>query len=211
MGEAVGLKGISAMVVGGMGNIWGAIAGGLIIGLVEVFSIDFFGADFVDISVYGLLLADPVRAADRPVRRRRRGRRAYERLSRRHPGPARDQRRLRLWRVPADRGRAAQSRASPASPPSAPMSSAYLSNACGGLRADRDSARRALAAGAGRARRGGAGAAHARHLSRACDLCARPDRAGASILNLEVVGGAAGYPVAAFIRFPDRRGLCGRS
>jgi branched-chain amino acid transport system permease protein len=56
MGEALGLKGISAMVVGGMGNIWGAIAGGLIIGLAEVISIDLFGADFVDISVYGLLL-----------------------------------------------------------------------------------------------------------------------------------------------------------
>ena len=56
MGEALGLKGISAMVVGGMGNIWGAIAGGLIIGLAEVLSIDHFGADFVDISVYGLLL-----------------------------------------------------------------------------------------------------------------------------------------------------------
>jgi len=56
MGEALGLKGISAMVVGGMGNIWGAIAGGLIIGLTEAFSIQVFGADFVDISVYGLLL-----------------------------------------------------------------------------------------------------------------------------------------------------------
>jgi branched-chain amino acid transport system permease protein len=56
MGEALGLKGISAMVVGGMGNIWGAIAGGLFIGLAEVVSIDRLGADFVDISVYGLLL-----------------------------------------------------------------------------------------------------------------------------------------------------------
>ncbi len=56
MGEALGLKGISAMIVGGMGNIWGAIAGGLIIGLAEVLSIAFFGANFVDISVYGLLL-----------------------------------------------------------------------------------------------------------------------------------------------------------
>jgi branched-chain amino acid transport system permease protein len=56
MGEALGLKGISAMVVGGMGNIWGAIAGGLIIGLAEVISIDLLGADFVDVSVYGLLL-----------------------------------------------------------------------------------------------------------------------------------------------------------
>jgi branched-chain amino acid transport system permease protein len=56
MGEALGLKGISAMVVGGMGNLWGSIAGGLIIGLVETLSIQFFGADFVDMSVYGLLL-----------------------------------------------------------------------------------------------------------------------------------------------------------
>jgi branched-chain amino acid transport system permease protein len=56
MGEAVGLKGISAMIVGGMGNVWGAIVGGLAIGLVEVMSIGYFGADFVDIAVYGLLL-----------------------------------------------------------------------------------------------------------------------------------------------------------
>ena len=56
MGEVVGLKGISAMIVGGMGNVWGSIAGGLIIGLVEVMSIGYFGADFVDIAVYELLL-----------------------------------------------------------------------------------------------------------------------------------------------------------
>ena len=56
MGEAVGLKAISAMIVGGMGNIWGSIAGGLIIGLAEVFAISSFGADFVDIAVFGLLL-----------------------------------------------------------------------------------------------------------------------------------------------------------
>lgn len=57
MGEEVALKGISAMVVGGMGNIWGAILGGLLIGMVETFSIHFFGASAVDIGVYGLLLA----------------------------------------------------------------------------------------------------------------------------------------------------------
>jgi branched-chain amino acid transport system permease protein len=56
MGEVVGLKGISAMIVGGMGNVWGAIVGGLVIGVVEVLSIGYFGADFVDIAVYGLLL-----------------------------------------------------------------------------------------------------------------------------------------------------------
>ena len=57
MGEEVALKGIAAMVVGGMGNIWGAILGGLLIGLVETFSIHLFGARAVDIGVYGLLLA----------------------------------------------------------------------------------------------------------------------------------------------------------
>jgi branched-chain amino acid transport system permease protein len=56
MGEALGLKGISAMVIGGMGSIWGAIAGGLIIGLTEVLAINTLGADVVDIAVYGLLL-----------------------------------------------------------------------------------------------------------------------------------------------------------
>ena len=45
MGEALGLKGISAMVVGGMGSIWGAIAGGLLIGLAEVLSIELWGAE----------------------------------------------------------------------------------------------------------------------------------------------------------------------
>ena len=57
MGEEIALKGISAMVIGGMGNIWGAILGGLIIGVVETASINWFGARAVDVAVYGLLLA----------------------------------------------------------------------------------------------------------------------------------------------------------
>ena len=56
MGEAIGLKAVAAMIVGGMGNIWGSVAGGLVIGLAEVFAIRYFGADFVDIAVFGLLL-----------------------------------------------------------------------------------------------------------------------------------------------------------
>jgi branched-chain amino acid transport system permease protein len=56
IGDQVALKGVSAMVVGGMGNIWGAVVGGLIIGLVEVFSTQFLSADFVIVVVYGLLL-----------------------------------------------------------------------------------------------------------------------------------------------------------
>ena len=56
MGEEVAFKAISAMVIGGMGNIWGGILGGLLIGVLETFSIYAFGARTVDISVYGLLL-----------------------------------------------------------------------------------------------------------------------------------------------------------
>jgi branched-chain amino acid transport system permease protein len=56
MGEVIGLKGISAMIVGGMGNIWGSIAGGLIIGITEALAIGYLGADFVDIAVFGLVL-----------------------------------------------------------------------------------------------------------------------------------------------------------
>lgn len=56
MGEVIGLRGISAMVIGGMGNVWGAILGGILIGLGEVAAINVFGADFVDIVIYGTLL-----------------------------------------------------------------------------------------------------------------------------------------------------------
>lgn len=56
MGEVVGFKGVSAMIVGGMGSVWGAVAGGLLIGMAEVFSIQILGSDFVNLSVYGLLL-----------------------------------------------------------------------------------------------------------------------------------------------------------
>ncbi len=73
MGEEIGIKGIAAMVIGGMGSVWGGIIGGLLIGLVEVFSIYFIGADFVDIIVYGLVLVllilRPQGLLGRPVNR----------------------------------------------------------------------------------------------------------------------------------------------
>lgn len=56
MGAEVGFKGAAAMILGGMGSIWGAIAGGLLIGLAEVLSIHFIGANVVNIAVYGLVL-----------------------------------------------------------------------------------------------------------------------------------------------------------
>lgn len=57
MGDQVALKGLSAMVLGGMGNIWGAVIGGLIIGLAEIFAVTLLSADHVNVVVFGILLA----------------------------------------------------------------------------------------------------------------------------------------------------------
>jgi branched-chain amino acid transport system permease protein len=56
MGNEVGDKAVAGMVLGGLGSIWGAIVGGLIVGVVETFSIQFFGGDTVRAIVWGLLL-----------------------------------------------------------------------------------------------------------------------------------------------------------
>lgn len=55
MGMEPGIKGIAAMIVGGMGNIRGAIVGGMLIGIIEVLSVGYFGALAKDFAVYGAL------------------------------------------------------------------------------------------------------------------------------------------------------------
>lgn len=57
MGEHVGTKAIAAMVLGGLGSIWGAIAGGLLVGLLETLGIHFFGGDAAQVVVWSVLLA----------------------------------------------------------------------------------------------------------------------------------------------------------
>jgi branched-chain amino acid transport system permease protein len=56
MGEHIGTKAIAAMVLGGLGSVWGAVAGGLLVGLAETLSIHFLGGDSVQMVVWGLLL-----------------------------------------------------------------------------------------------------------------------------------------------------------
>ena len=56
MGDSIATDAIAAMVLGGLGNIWGAIAGGLLVGLVKVLAISAFGAEIEKIPVWGLLL-----------------------------------------------------------------------------------------------------------------------------------------------------------
>ena len=52
MGDNVGIKAIAAMVLGGIGSIWGAIIGGLVVGLTETLSIQYFGGDSVSVTVW---------------------------------------------------------------------------------------------------------------------------------------------------------------
>ena len=54
-GIIFGIKGIAAMIVGGMGNLRGAIVGGMFIGIIEVLSVAYFGSSARDFAVYGLL------------------------------------------------------------------------------------------------------------------------------------------------------------
>jgi branched-chain amino acid transport system permease protein len=56
MGNEVALKGVAAMIIGGMGNIWGAVLGGLVIGMIEALSISFFGGAIAEVIIYAALM-----------------------------------------------------------------------------------------------------------------------------------------------------------
>lgn len=56
MGQEVAAKGLSAMVLGGMGSVWGAVIGGFIVGLIEVLAIAYISSGAVNAVVYGMLL-----------------------------------------------------------------------------------------------------------------------------------------------------------
>jgi branched-chain amino acid transport system permease protein len=56
MGIEIGLKGVAAMVVGGAGNIHGAMLAGPLLGIAEVLSVAYLGAAHRDVVVYGLLI-----------------------------------------------------------------------------------------------------------------------------------------------------------
>jgi branched-chain amino acid transport system permease protein len=56
MGFVAGLKAFTAAVLGGIGNIPGAMVGGLVLGLAESVGIHFFGAEYKDLYSFGVLL-----------------------------------------------------------------------------------------------------------------------------------------------------------
>ena len=56
MGYSAGLKAFTAAVLGGIGNIKGAMLGGLILGIVESFAVTFINPAFKDVIAFGLLI-----------------------------------------------------------------------------------------------------------------------------------------------------------
>ncbi|MBB4112792.1 branched-chain amino acid transport system permease protein [Rhizobium sp. BK226] len=56
MGLLVGLKGFAAAVVGGYGSIYGAVLGGLLVGLVETLSSGYIDSSMKDVIVFAFLL-----------------------------------------------------------------------------------------------------------------------------------------------------------
>ncbi len=57
MGFNSTLKGMTVMVLGGLGNVQGAMVGGILIGLVEILSVAYVSATFRDALVFVILIA----------------------------------------------------------------------------------------------------------------------------------------------------------
>lgn len=56
VGEGLLLKGFAAVVIGGFGNLRGAVLGGLAIGIIEIMTIQYLSSTFREAIVFGLLL-----------------------------------------------------------------------------------------------------------------------------------------------------------
>jgi branched-chain amino acid transport system permease protein len=56
MGFIIGLKAFTAAVIGGIGNIKGAMLGGLVLGFVEAFGSEWFGGQWRDVFAFAVLI-----------------------------------------------------------------------------------------------------------------------------------------------------------
>jgi branched-chain amino acid transport system permease protein len=55
MGGPIMHRGIAVIILGGMGDIRGAVLGGLILGFAEIMSVAYLSSDFRDAVSFGLL------------------------------------------------------------------------------------------------------------------------------------------------------------
>ena len=56
MGIDMGIKGMAVMLIGGLGSIYGAMMGGLILGMIEVLSVAYFESAYRDAFTFGLMI-----------------------------------------------------------------------------------------------------------------------------------------------------------
>ncbi|MFR9796354.1 branched-chain amino acid ABC transporter permease [Streptomyces sp. MS06] len=56
MGFAIGLKAFTAAVIGGIGNLRGAVLGAIVLGLLESFGIAYLGSEWRDVFAFGFLI-----------------------------------------------------------------------------------------------------------------------------------------------------------
>jgi branched-chain amino acid transport system permease protein len=56
LGATIGTKGFAAAVIGGFGNIYGAILGGFLLGLGETFVSGYISSTYKDLVAYSVLL-----------------------------------------------------------------------------------------------------------------------------------------------------------
>jgi branched-chain amino acid transport system permease protein len=56
MGVEMGIKGMAVMLIGGLGSIYGAMAGGLILGIAEVLSVAYLSSSLRDGFAFGLMI-----------------------------------------------------------------------------------------------------------------------------------------------------------
>jgi branched-chain amino acid transport system permease protein len=55
IGFVAGIKAFTAAVLGGIGSVPGAMLGGLLIGLIEVFWAAYFSAEYKDVAAFSIL------------------------------------------------------------------------------------------------------------------------------------------------------------
>jgi len=56
MGMTMGFKGLAVLIMGGLGNIRGAMAGGFILGIAEVFSVAYGASSYRDAVAFGIII-----------------------------------------------------------------------------------------------------------------------------------------------------------
>ncbi len=56
MGMTMGFKGLAILILGGLGNIRGAMAGGFILGIAEVFSVAYGDSSYRDAVAFGIII-----------------------------------------------------------------------------------------------------------------------------------------------------------